>query len=82
MDLCAYVCVCETEVMVYITVTCQLIQTTEAPRPPIGPGREAGSSSSLTQDGGDYLATVFSVLDLNIEALLHWGGAGLLGGWC
>lgn len=27
--------------------------------------------SSLTQDGGDYWATVFWVLDLNIEALLH-----------
>lgn len=38
---------------------------------------EAGSSSSLTQDGGDYLVTVFSfwVLDLNIDALLQWGRA-------
>ncbi len=41
--------------------------------PPAEPWREAGSSSSLTQDGGDYLATVFWVLDLYLEALLHWG---------
>ena len=49
--------------------------------PPMEPWRGAGSSSSLTQDEGDYLATVFWVLDLNIAALLGWGGAGLPGGW-
>ena len=37
------------------------------------PGGEAGSSTSFTQDGGDYLATVFWVVDLNIEALLRRG---------
>lgn len=36
-------------------------------------GGGAESSSSLTQDGGDYWATVFWVLDLNIGALLHCG---------
>lgn len=73
-------CVClmaDTDVMVCLIVTCQLIQT---PQPPVEPWREAGSSSSLTQDGGDYLATVFWVLDLNIEVLLHWGRARLPGG--
>lgn len=39
----------------------------------VAPRREAGSSSSLTQDGGDYLATVFWALDLNIDALLQRG---------
>lgn len=63
-------------VTVHLIVACQLIQT---PHPPVGPRREAGSSSSLTQDGGDYLATVFWVLDLNIEVLLRWGRARLPG---
>lgn len=38
---------------------------------PVEPAGGAESSSSLTQDGGDYWPTVFWVLDLNIELLLH-----------
>lgn len=43
------------------------------------PRREGGSGSSLTQDGGDYLATVFWALDLNIDALLQRGRGQVAG---
>lgn len=47
--------------------------------PPAGLGSEAGSSSSLTQDGGDYSPTVLWVLELNIAAPFQRGGATLPG---
>lgn len=54
---------------------CRVSADANSSAPPrwVAPRREAGSSSSLTQDGGDYLATVFWALDLNIDALLQRG---------
>lgn len=48
-----------------------------SPVEPVGAGAGGTrSGSSLTQDGGDYWATVFWLLDLNIDVLLRRGRTG------